>query len=45
MNYRLRQEKLSLPLPPNVKMVKTDDGLFKVVLDVEVKGEEEDKKP
>lgn len=40
-----RQEKLSLPLPPNVKMVKTDDGLFKVVLDVEVKGEEEDKKP
>ncbi len=40
-----QQDKLSLPLSPNVKMVKTDDGLFKVVLDVEVKGEEEDKKP
>ena len=40
-----QQEKLSIPLPSNVKMVKTDDGLFKVVLDVEVKGEEEDKKP
>lgn len=39
-----QQEKLSFPLPPNVKMVKTDDGLFKVVLDVEVNGEEEDKK-
>lgn len=40
-----QEEKLSLPLPPNVKMVKIDDGLFKVVLDVEVNGEEEDKKP
>ena len=39
-----QEEKLSLPLPPNVKMVKTDDGLFKVEVDVEVKGKEEDKK-
>ena len=38
-------EKLRLPLPPNAKIVEMDDGLFRVVLDVEVNGEEEDKKP
>lgn len=39
-----QREELSLPLPSNAKIVETDDDAFKVEVDVEVKGKEEDKK-